>query len=291
MQIQKVLERAAILLLTATLVSACGKDESPAAEAAAPAAVTGEREAPTAVDDNQAASGRTASGDLFAYAEVDGELARGYLSYPADMIEPLPALLIVHDRFGLDQDMRDICDQIASQGFVVLGVDLFGGIVGKKPAETRQVQVRLLEKPDLARENLQQAIEFLDSSVGAPRIAIQGWGFGGIYALNTAISYPDKLSAAILVQGQTITDAEKLALLKMPLLGIYGAGDRSIPATTVRAFGDALKASRISHDIRLYPAAASSFMIPGGGNYSESQAANAWEIIDEFLASNLAEAP
>ena len=279
----------AFALCAAMVLGACGSDEpeQPEAAGAAVAAAPPAAEAATAAE-RPAAAGPRGTGDVLAYAEIEGALARGYLAYPVDMIEPLPAVLLIHDWFGLDDAIRGIADQLAGQGYVVLAVDLFDGRTGTLPKDTRDALVRILEKPELTRSNLEQAMTFVREHVGSPRLAVLGFGSGGLWAMNAALAQPDEFRSVVLVQGQTLTDVDRLGVLNMPVLGIYGAGDRSITADEVRAFGDALTDADVTHEIRLYPAAGNAFMIDGSRNYSPSQAATAWQLIHEFLDEHLA---
>ncbi|MEL7538499.1 MAG: dienelactone hydrolase family protein [Pseudomonadota bacterium] len=271
--------------VAAVLITACGSEDAPppAVVAAAPAPAVEATPAPS-----DEADVRKGTGSMLAYAEVDGMLARGYLAYPVDMTEPLPAVMLIHDWFGLDDEIKKLSDTLAAQGFVVLAVDLFDGRTGTLPKDTRDALVKILEKPDLTRSNLDQAITFVRETVGSPRLSLLGFGSGGLWALNTALTKPDEFEALVLVQGQTLTDKERLETLNMPLLGIYGANDRSITQEEVRAFGEALKEADVTHEIRLYPVAGNAFMLPSSRSYSPKQSAAAWELVYEFLGENLA---
>lgn len=65
--------------------------------------------------------------EMLPYAEVDEQLVYGYFAFPADMVDPLPGVIVIHERWGLDDGVRALADRIAGQGFVVLAVDLYGG--------------------------------------------------------------------------------------------------------------------------------------------------------------------
>ncbi|MEM1261163.1 MAG: dienelactone hydrolase family protein [Pseudomonadota bacterium] len=274
------------LALVVGLLGACGSEDPPPAEtttATAPAPVAAQPTPTPTVD------GRASTGDMLAYAEVEGTLARGFLAYPSDMIEPLPAIMLLHDWFGLDDNVKALAKDLAGQGYVVLAVDLFDGKTGTLPRDTRDALVRMLEKPELTRTNLEQAITFVRETVGSPRLAMLGFGSGGLWSLNTALATPDEFRALILVQGQTLPDADRLeSLTNVPMLGIYGAADRSIPQDAVREFGDALTDAEVTHTIRLYPTAGNAFMLRTSRNFSPKQAESAWEVIYEFLGEHLA---
>lgn len=277
--------RAKCTLLVAGLVSglvACGDSEQPSqvqpAASAAPVASSGRM---NNIDLLQIA------GAELPYAEVEGELARGYFSYPVDMVEPLPAIIVIHDQYGLNENFKRVADQVAGLGYVAVAVDLFDGATGKVPADTREASIKLLEKPEFGRTNLAQAIEFVETSFGSTEFAVIGWGSGGLWALNTASVFTDKINAVVVVQGQTITSAEFLATLTMPLLGVYGANDPGVNTAAVTAFREALSAAEVVFETRVYPVAGSGFMLPDSRSYDRAKAANAWELMAGFLRSNL----
>ena len=278
------------LSVIAAFAAGCGADDDSSEQGVAPPTPAEARSAPSeaSADGSESESGiRPAAGDMLPYADVDGKLARGYSAYPTDMIEPLPGVLLIHDWFGLNSEMRAIADRIASRGFIVLAVDLFGGEVAKERNDAREVLRVLVEQPELARDNLQQAYEFLDGSFGVPRTAVIGWGAGGLWALNAALMLPEDLDAVAMVQGQFFLDPARLQPLRMPVLGLYGAADRDIPNDRALAFGDALTAAGVKNKIRLFPTAGRGFMLAESSAFNERQSKIAWEEIFAFLDENL----
>lgn len=285
------LRRGLQLSVIAALAAGCGSDDDSREDSAAPPTPAEIRTAPVRPSGGTQESDdtiRPAAGDMLPYADVDGKLARGYSAYPNDMIEPLPGVLLIHDWSGLNDEMRAIADQIASRGFIVLAVDLFAGKVATERNDARGVLRVLVEQPELARDNLRQAYEFLDGSFDVPRTAVIGWGAGGLWALNAALMFPEDLDAIAMVQGQFFLDPARLQPLRMPVLGLYGAADRDIPNDRALAFGDALTAAGVKNKIRLFPTAGRGFMLKGGSSFDERQSKNAWEEIFAFLDDNLA---
>ncbi len=258
-------------------LAACG-DDQPESTTEAPAVAQAPVAAPAEV-----AETRSVAGAMLPYADIEGKLARGYFSYPVDMTEPLPAVILVHDRYGLSESFKRAADQIASQGYIAVAVDLFDGATGKLPANTRDARVRLLEKPEPGRQNLASALEFVESSFGSTGFATVGWGFGGLWSMNLAQQFPDKISALVIVQGQPNTDGAYLAQLTMPLLAIYGSSDRSVPIADVNAFRSALEAAGKDFELRNFPQAGSGFMLVDSNAYNNGQATEAWRMVIEFL--------
>ena len=65
--------------------------------------------------------------EKMAYAEVAEEVRYGHFVIPADMVEPYPAILVIHEWWGLNEGVRAMADRLAGMGYIVLAVDLFGG--------------------------------------------------------------------------------------------------------------------------------------------------------------------
>ena len=125
--------------------------------------------------------------ETLPYAEVDDELVYGHFVFPADMVDPLPGVIVIHEWWGLDDGVRAMADRIAAEGYVVLALDLFSGQSTRSPAAAREMMVEVVENPELAEENIRQAYQFLVDSGQAPKIGAIGWDFGGGWALSTAI--------------------------------------------------------------------------------------------------------
>ena len=235
----------------------------------------------------EAAPQRPVVAETLPYAEVDDELVYGHFVFPADMVDPLPGVIVIHEWWGLDDGVRAMADRIAAEGFVVLAVDLFAGRSTRSPADARTMMVDVVENPGLAEENIRQAYQFLVDSGQAPRIGALGWDFGGGWALNTAMLFPGELDAAIIYYGQVTTDEGRLAPMEVPLLGLFGAKDRGIPVKTVRSFERALQNLGKNYEIEIYPDAAHAFADPASTNYNATVAEQAWTRALEFLNRHL----
>ena len=221
------------------------------------------------------------------YAEVDNELVYGHFAFPEDMIEPLPAVIVIHEWWGLNENVRAMADRLAGEGYIVLAVDLFGGDVADSPGPARQLMLSVVEDPDAAVENLRQAYDFLDATAGAPRIGTLGWSFGGGWALNAAIMLPDELDATVIFYGQVTDDEDKLRPVNAPILGLFGDEDTAVSIESVRNFEAALIRLRKEHEIHIYPEAGHHFANPADPRYDAEAADDAWGRVLQFLDQNL----
>jgi len=289
---------ATVFCLIALSLGACGSPDDSAASADKAAgrenvnAMTREH----ANDDTAAspaaleAPARPVIAESLPYAELGDELVYGYFVVPADMFEPLPAIIMIHEWWGLNDNVRAMADRLAARGYIVLAVDLYGGKVAGNPAEARQHMLEVVEDPESANANIRSAYEFVSKTAGAPKVGSVGWCFGGGWSLNTAQLFPDDLDAAVIYYGQVTDDEDKLRPVNAPILGLFAAEDKGISVASVEAFGAALSRLRKDHTIHIYPGVGHAFANPTGNNYNEAAAKDAWRRTLEFFGRYLSNA-
>ena len=283
-----------VLLAAAVMLAACEKEAPPVGSDEAAGRATAEAMSREHAADNtepspaaQVAPARPVESERLPYAEVDNELVYGHFVFPADMVEPLPAIIMIHEWWGLNDNIRAMAERLAGEGYIVLAVDLFGGRTADTPEQARQQMLRVVENPERANDNLRQAYEFVTQIAGAPRIGSLGWCFGGGWSLNAAMLFPEDLDAAVIYYGQVTDDVEKLRPIGAPILGLFGGEDRGISVASVRSFEDALEELRKNYTIHVYPGAGHAFANPTGNNYDAEAAEDAWEKTLEFLDLHL----
>ncbi len=289
----------AIQLLIMFAVAACGRTETGTDAAEQAAAVENvEAMAREHADDTAAPSEaaqieprREVTAESLAYAEVDDELVYGHFAFPSDMIEPLPAVIMIHEWWGLNDNIRAMADRLAAEGYIVLAVDLFGGQVATTPDAARQLMLRAVESPDSVTSNIQQAYAFVSDTAGAPRVASLGWCFGGGWSLNTAMLYPEDLDAAVIYYGQVTDDEARLGPVEVPILGLFGSEDRGIKLQSVQQFEAALERLNKDYEIHVYEGAGHAFANPSGRNFNAEYAEDAWNRTLDFLRNRLASDP
>ena len=205
----------------------------------------------------------------------------------ADVNEAL-AIILIHDRWGVNDDIRTAANRLASEGFMVLAIDLYSGETATTAQEARQKTIRVLENQDDVAENIRQAIMFVEA-VEAPAIGVVGWGFGGGWSLEGALLFPAEIEAAVIYYGQVNHDEERLQVLKAPVLGLFGRNDRRIEVQSVRDFEDALQRLRKPADIKVYADAGHSFADPSHRNFDAVVAEDAWARMLDFFTLHLAD--
>ncbi|MEM8640347.1 MAG: dienelactone hydrolase family protein [Cyanobacteria bacterium P01_G01_bin.54] len=220
-----------------------------------------------------------------------GEPMQGYLARPAEDFEPHPAIIVIHEWWGLNDNVATMTRRLAGEGYTALAVDMYGGQV----AETREQALELVGTvrndqggSERAQENLRQAYAYLETTQNAPAIASLGWCFGGTWSLNTALLFPTELDAAVIYYGGGITtDPEQLKTLEMPIIGFFGEEDSNPDPATVAEFERVLQELDKSVEVHLYEGAGHAFANPSGTRYVAAAAMDAWEKTIAFLAEHL----
>ena len=219
------------------------------------------------------------------YVTIDGQPINGYYAYPQDVTEPLPGILAIHEWWGLNENIEAMARRLAGEGYQVLAVDLYGGQVAETPEVAKQLVQQVANNPFSAEANITKAYNYLVEEKQAPQVGSIGWCFGGSWSLETALLFPQELDAAIIYYGGQIGEAtaEELSTLEMPILGIFGAEDSSIPLETVEEFESSLQQRSAETEIIVYEDAGHAFANPSGQNYVPEAAEAAWEETTEFL--------
>lgn len=221
------------------------------------------------------------------YATVDGREVTGYLARPENAEGDLPGILVIHEWWGLNDNIRAMTRQLAGEGYLALAVDLYGGESAGDPEGARALMGQVRDNPEPARENLRQAHAYLRDELGATRIGTIGWCFGGGWSLNAALLLPGEIDATVIYYGHLVTDRDELAAITAPVLGIFGAEDGGIPVERVREFESVLHDLGKDARIHVYEGADHAFANPSGTRYQAEAAADAWAKTLAFFTETL----
>ncbi|MEL6444822.1 MAG: dienelactone hydrolase family protein [Bacteroidota bacterium] len=210
----------------------------------------------------------------------------GYAAYPEEGGVSLSGLIVIHEWWGLNDNVRGQARRLAKEGYRVLAVDLYEGSASESPDGARALMTDAMSQPDAVVANLTSAAEHLRAQ-GATRIGVLGWCFGGAWSLRAALALPTRIDAAVIYYGRVETEAAALADLEAPILGLFGEDDQGIPAESARAFDTALDEVGVPHTIRIFDGADHAFANPSGDRYQPEAAEEAWTMTTAFLAEHL----
>jgi carboxymethylenebutenolidase len=200
---------------------------------------------------------------------------------------PFPALVVIHEWWGLNDWVKQQASKLADQGYVALAIDLYRGKVATTPEEAHEIMRGV--PSDRANRDLLAASSFLRSqqNVQPAKVGVIGWCMGGGYALDLAIADP-KLKAAVINYGHLASDKATLQKINAAILGIFGGQDKGIPPADVNKFEADLKALGMPVQIKIFPDAGHAFENPNNKQgYRADDAQQAWELTTAFLAKYL----
>lgn len=205
----------------------------------------------------------------------DGTVS-GYLALP-DSAGPHPAIVVIHEWWGLNDWVKEQAQKFAEQGYVALAVDLYRGKVAYDPNLAHELSRGLPQ--DRAVRDLKAAFTYLAArpDVDKAKIGSVGWCMGGGFSLQLALNEP-QLAACVVNYGSMPTDPGEIRKIQAPVLGNFGADDRGIPPSAVEAFEKAMRAEGKSIDVKVYEGAGHAFENPNNKlGYREAAAQDAWK--------------
>jgi len=217
-----------------------------------------------------------------------GENVSAYLAIP-DTPGPHPALVVIHEWWGLNDWVKEQAQKFAEQGYVALAPDLYRGKVASDPGLAHELSRGLSQ--DQGVRDLKAAFDYLASrpDVRHDKIGSVGWCMGGGYSLQLAVNEP-KLAACVVNYGSMPTDKDAIQRIQAPVLGNFGAEDHGITPAAVQAFESAMKAAGKSVDVKEYDGAGHAFENPNNqAGYREAAANDAWARTLAFLGRTLKE--
>lgn len=214
------------------------------------------------------------------------ETGHGLLYLPGTS-GPHPALVVIHEWWGINDWIKAQAQHFADQGYVTLAVDLYRGQVATDPEAAHELMRGLPQ--DRGVRDLTSAVAWLKQrkDVDPSRIGAIGWCMGGGYAALLAVADPD-LRAVVINYGSLPTDRAALEKIHAAVLGNFGGQDRGITPDDVHAFASAMKSLGKKVDVKIYPDAGHAFENPNNKQgYRQADAQNAEQRYDRFLADEL----
>ena len=192
-----------------------------------------------------------------------------------------PGILLLHAWWGLKPFFKQVCDQLAEQGFTVLAPDMRNGQVAKTIDEAKE----LMEKSDsqFTAEIVMAAKDHLRSMVKG-KIGLVGFSMGAGWALVAATYKPEQFGAIVLFYGNEGVEYGKVTA---KVMGHYSDNDEWEPNEYVDAAFTEFKKAGVDATLHIYPGVAHWFVEPDRPEYDPAAAQLAWDRTFEFLKKNL----
>lgn len=244
--------------------------------------------APGALDASTQLTASPRHGEWVMVSTGPADSVRAWVVYP-ERATKAPVVIVVHEIYGLSPWIRSVADQLAADGFLAVAPDFLttknipGSPLNPEP-QAATAAVRALNADDVHRQISAVARYAMALPAAAPRYGIVGFCWGGGVSFEHAVRAPS-LGASVVYYGVSPAPA-RLASVRAPVLGLYGADDARVNQTVPPA-DSAMKAMGRTYRPILYEGAGHGFLRQQDGREGKNLAAAraAWpETISWFRA-------
>jgi carboxymethylenebutenolidase len=214
--------------------------------------------------------------------QVNDQPVNAYLALPASGSGP--GVLLLHAWWGLKPFFKQVCDQLAVQGFVALAPDLYHGPVAATIDEAKA----LMEAADsqLMGATVMAAKDFLlaHSARTGQKLGVVGFSMGAGWSLIAATRAPEQFGAVVSFYGAGEADFSQL---QAKFMGHFSDADEWEPLKWVNWMAEAMKTAGVDPMILIYPGVAHWFVETDRPEYDPAAAKLAWERTFTFLKEHL----
>ena len=210
---------------------------------------------------------------------------RAFVAWPA-VRENAPCVVICHEWWGLNDQIRGIARRLAQQGYIAVVPDLYHGQVATDPELAHELSRALEDK--VVYGDLDATIDWLRAQPPTvkSRIGVMGFCMGGGLSMGLALRRSG-LTAAVMFYGVPETEPAEIQKLGPPLLAHFGAADKGILPARADDLRSALKRAGKTGEVYVYPGAGHGFMNETRPSYHADAARQAWARTLAFLQRNL----
>jgi dienelactone hydrolase len=232
--------------------------------------------------------------DNVTYTSGDVVL-KGFIVFDQNVKGKRPAVLVVHEWWGLNDYAKNRARQLASMGYIAMAVDMYGeGKVAQNPQQAQELATPFYKDPTLSKSRLDAAITKIKEfgQTDATSIAAIGYCFGGSVVLNYAKLGADLRGVVSFHGGLAGVPADK-GLLKAKILVCHGEADKFVPQKDITAFKHAMDSIGADYTFKSYPDATHAFTNPDATRtgkqfdmpiaYNEAADRDSWKDMQDFL--------
>lgn len=194
----------------------------------------------------------------------DGVTMNGFVVYDENKEGARPAVLVVHEWWGLNDYDKMRARELANLGYVAMAIDMYGnGKQADNPDSAKMLATPFYVNPQMAKSRLDAAIAKLKgySQVDATKLAAIGYCFGGGVLINSARLGED-LKGVVSFHGSLVGTPANKDLLKTKILVCHGADDQFVLPAEVEQFKHQMDSIGADYSLKIYPGATHAFTNP-----------------------------
>ncbi len=213
--------------------------------------------------------------------------------------KPVPAILVMMEAFGLNDNIKGVCHRLAQNGYAALAPDFYHGAVF--PYQDLNGAIAKLKslKDEMVMAEFGKGLAFLNNqkAVRPKGVGVMGFCMGGRLTFLANATYPQQVKAAVSFYGGGIAPQGDVAgrqrllaqveKMQAPLMLMYGSEDSYIVAEEHERIALALSQAKKRYAINVFPGAGHGFMSDRRDSYNSAAATEAWEMTMAFFDRHL----
>ena len=195
---------------------------------------------------------------------ADTTTMNGFVAFDGSSDKKRPVVLVVPEWWGLNDYTKSRVRQLASLGYIAMGVDMYGnGQTADNPDMAGKLATPFYKDPAFAKKRFDAALAKIKTypMADTSQIAAIGYCFGGGMVLNMA-RLGEPLKGVVSFHGSLIGVLADKDLLKAPVLVCHGEADKFVPADEVATFKKQMDSVNAVYSFRSYPGATHAFTNP-----------------------------
>jgi len=204
-----------------------------------------------------------------------GTYLQGYVAGPEDA---KLGILILPDRWGVDETLRQWVKRFGEKGYRALAIDVFDG----RQSDKVWLATEILHQsdPEWAKVDMKAGLDYLRRD--GRKLVTLGAGYGGWQSFQAALAEPDSVAATVVIYGRLEATVNQVRTLKAPLLAIYARDDEQVTAEDMEKNRLLMEKSLIAYRSYVQPAA-HGYMDPLYPSYNAKVTKDTWSQVDDFL--------
>ena len=186
-------------------------------------------------------------GSIVEFQRLDRKVLQGYLAEAAGGTKA-PAIVVLQEWWGLNDQIRGVADRLSSAGFNALVPDLYRG---KSTVESEEAHhlMSALDFGDAASQDIRGAVQFLKGR--SSKVGITGFCMGGALTLLSLTQSPE-IDAGVVWYGCPPLDYIDASKIRAPIMGHWATQDEFFKIDTVDALQEKLSAAKVDFEFHRY---------------------------------------
>jgi carboxymethylenebutenolidase len=219
-------------------------------------------------------------GEMMKFTTLDGSEVSGYLATVADSTRNV---VVLQEWWGLNDQIRGVCDRFAAAGFNALAPDLYNGRVTEDPDEANHMMTGL-DWIGATEQDVRGAVQYLNENGG--RTAVMGFCMGGALTIMAAVKIPE-LDVGVCFYGIPPVEAADPRQIRVPLQCHFANQDDWCTPEAVDALEATLSEAAVIYELFRYDAQHGFFNEQRASVYNARASQQAWERMIAFLDAHL----